>query len=239
MTPPEQPENQDNLPENAPERETDGSRRRFTATLGGGAIILTLAGKPVWASQCTVSGMMSGNLSAPKGTPCQGCTPGYWGACQHLDSWFGYKPTDTFNAVFGVTQYTDCAGNPYTLLDVLNLNGNGTKTCCTTSSTKYQKNANNNQNNNNQNCNQPAGTANKFCSTNSTGSCPGSIGSDPISTNLGFQAVAALLSAANPNVNYGYTAGEIIDMFQKNCQTNGAQLKDTFDMLNNRGCPLH
>ena len=204
-------------PDGASRPETDGSRRRFTAALGGGAVILTLAGKPVWANQCTVSGMMSGNLSAPKGTPCQGCTPGYWGACQHLDSWVGYQPTDPFNGVFDVTEYVDCSGNPYTLLDVLNLNGNGIKSCPG---------------------NQPATTANQFCSAQSHGSYSGSLGSDPVSTNLGFQAVAALLSAANPAVNYGYTAGQIIGMFKNNYLTNGAKLKDTFDMLNNRGCPL-
>ncbi len=234
MTPehPEQAQDENIQPDSSPGAVTDSARRRFTAALGGGAVILTLAGKPVWANQCTVSGMMSGNLSAPKGTPCQGCTPGYWGACQHLDSWVGFKPTDTFNAVFGVTEYTDCSGNPYTLLDVLNLNGSGIKTCCTNGSGK-------NKNNNNNNCNQPAGTANTFCQNNPTGSMPGSIGSDPVSTNLGFQAVAALLSAANPQVNYGYTAGQIIDMFRNNYLTNGAKLKDTFDMLNNRGCPLN
>ena len=230
MTPPEHPEevrDENTLPENNPGLGVGTTRRRFTAALGGGAIILTLAGKPVWASQCTVSGMMSGNLSAPMGKPCQGCTPGYWGACQHLDSWVGFKPTDTFNSVFGVTEYTDCSGNPYTLLDVLNLNGNGTKTCCTNGGGK-----------NKNNCNQAAGTANTFCQNKPTGSMPGSMGSDPVSTNLGFQAVAALLSAANLAVNYGYTAGQIIDMFKNNYLANGAKLKDTFDMLNNRGCPL-
>ncbi|WP_346380784.1 hypothetical protein, partial [Acidithiobacillus sp.] len=126
MTAPEQPKDHDNLPENAPGPETDGRRRRFTATLGGGAIILTLAGKPVWANQCTVSGMMSGNLSAPQGTPCQGCTPGYWKVCNHLDSWgpTAFHPTDLFDTVFGTGNlYTDCHGGHYTLLDVLYLSG--------------------------------------------------------------------------------------------------------------------
>ena len=220
MTPehPEPAQDETLPPEAASRPGNDGARRRFTAALGGGAIILTLAGKPVWANQCTVSGMMSGNLSAPKGTPCQGCTPGYWGACQHLDSWVGFKPTDSFNSVFGVTEYVDCSGIPYTLLDVLNLNGNGIKSCPG---------------------NQAAGSSNQFCQKKPNGSYPGNLGSDPVSTNLGFQAVAALLSAANPGVNYGYTAGDIISMFKNNYLTSGAKLKDTFDMLNNRGCPLN
>lgn len=97
MIPPERSEQaQENAaPESGPVAPTaDASRRRLIATLGGGAVILTLAGKPVWASQCTVSGMMSGNLSAPQGTPCQGCTPGYWKVCQHLDSWGPYRLQD-------------------------------------------------------------------------------------------------------------------------------------------------
>lgn len=223
MTPPEHPEevrDENNLPENDKNPGADATRRRFTAALGGSAIILTLAGKPVWANQCTVSGMMSGNLSAPKGTPCQGCTPGYWGACQHLDSWgpTAFKPTDKFNDVFGVSEYVDCSGKAYTLLDVLNLNGNSTKTCPG---------------------NQPAGSSNRYCDQKKSGSYPGTFGGDPISPNLGFHAVASLLNAAYPNLNFGYTSGQIIQMFQGNYQTKPAALKDTFAMLNQRQCPLN
>ncbi len=133
--------------------------------------------------------MISGNLSKPK-VVCEGCTPGYWKQEQHLDSWAatGFSTKDTFNAVFGVTQYVRRDRTPYTLLEVLRqLNGNA----------------------------------------------------DPISTNLGFHAVAALLSAAHPNVNFGYTAGELIALFQKNYLTNSAALKDSLAMLNERGCPLN
>jgi hypothetical protein len=62
---------------------------------------------------------------------------------------------------------------------------------------------------------------------------------DPVSTNLGFHAVAALLNAAHPNVNYGYTSGEIITLFQNNYASNGAALKDSLAMLNERYCPLN
>lgn len=37
----------------------------------------------------------------PGGT--EGCTPGYWKQSQHFDSWVGYSPSDSFDAVFGVT----------------------------------------------------------------------------------------------------------------------------------------
>jgi hypothetical protein len=37
----------------------------------------------------------------PGGT--EGCTPGYWKQPHHFDSWVGYLPGDSFDAVFGVT----------------------------------------------------------------------------------------------------------------------------------------
>jgi hypothetical protein len=173
----------------APENDTvDQSRRKLTGAAIGVSAVFTLASRPVWANQCTISGMASGNLSAPKVT-CEGCTPGYWKQQQHLDSWAptGCKTTDKFNTVFGVTQYVKNNGTPYTLLEVM-----------------------------------------QHCSGNG----------DPVSTNLGFHAVAALLNAAHPNVSYGYTAGEIITLFQNNLNR-PAELKDSLAMLNERGCPLN
>jgi hypothetical protein len=52
----------------------------------------------------------------------QGCTPGYWKQDQHFDSWLVYSPTDSFNAVFGVTApFADSL----TLVDALGLTGGG------------------------------------------------------------------------------------------------------------------
>ncbi len=50
----------------------------------------------------------------------EGCTPGYWKQSQHFDSWVGYTPTDSFEAVFGV----NATGSP-TLLDALKWGGGG------------------------------------------------------------------------------------------------------------------
>jgi hypothetical protein len=49
-----------------------------------------------------------------------GCTPGYWKQDQHFDSWVGYAPGDSFEAVFG----RDVPGTP-SLLDALKLGGGG------------------------------------------------------------------------------------------------------------------
>jgi uncharacterized repeat protein (TIGR01451 family) len=50
----------------------------------------------------------------------EGCTPGFWKQDQHFDSWVGFAPTDSFEAVFGVS----VPGSP-TLLDALNSGGGG------------------------------------------------------------------------------------------------------------------
>lgn len=205
---------------NESQRPADPARRKLAgAALGAGAVF-TLSSRPVWANQCSISGMASGNLSRPGGMPCGGCTPGYWKVCQHLFAWAaaGYSPTQTFNSVFGVGDYVDCNGKEYTLLDVMYLNG-GLKKC---GGNKPNLAANPDG--------PPADCTN--------GNAFGDLGGDPVSPNLGFHAAAALLNAAHDSVNYGYEPGDIIKMFQDNYKTDGAALKDTFDRLNNRGCPL-
>lgn len=207
----EKPDNQ-NTPPDASQPADPARRKLAGAALGAGAVF-TLSSRPVWASRCTISGMMSGNLSKPQ-ERCDGCTPGYWMQCQHLDSWVptGFKPDDKFNTVFGVTQYINPHNNqPYTLLEVFGLNGNG----------------------------GGGGTNTANCKTKPNGRAVSNMGSDPISPNLGFHAVAALLNAAHPNVNFGYTAGEVINLFQKNYLGNPGGLKDSLAMLNERGCPLN
>lgn len=207
------PDSQDTPPDASQNDAIDQSRRKLTGAALGVSAIFTLASRPVWANQCTISGMASGNLSAPQVT-CEGCTPGFWKQCQHLDAWVAttFRPDDLFNRVFGVDQYISPQTNlPYTLLQVLGLNGNG-------------------------NCTPDAEQPN--CKTDPNGNAIGHTGCDPISPNLGFHAVAALLSAAHPSVNYGYTSGEIIDLFKNNYMSNGAALKDSLAMLNERDCPL-
>jgi len=71
-----------------------GRRALARAVLVGTPVILTLANRPSLAAinnQCTVSGQLSGNMSAAGGGgPCEnpvykGLTPGYWG--QHMSTW--------------------------------------------------------------------------------------------------------------------------------------------------------
>jgi hypothetical protein len=205
---------QDTPPEASQDDAIDQSRRKLTGAALGVSAVFTLASRPVWANQCSISGMASGNLSAPH-VVCEGCTPGYWMQCQHLGSWAatGFFPDDVFNTVFGCSQYVNPQTNqPYTLLEVMGLSGQG-------------------------NCNANGPPAD--CRTKPHGNAIGKIGCDPISPNLGFHAVAALLNAAHPSVNYGYSAGELIDLFQKNYLTKPQELKDSLAMLNERSCPLN
>lgn len=66
---------------NAESQSLHESRRQFTKTAVGSAVILTLASKPVMGSTyaCTGSGGMSGNTSSHGTTvSCLACSPGYW-----------------------------------------------------------------------------------------------------------------------------------------------------------------
>jgi hypothetical protein len=118
----------------------------------------------------------------PTPTPPQageGCTPGYWKAPQHFDSWPApYLPGQQFSSVF------ENAFPGLTLLQVLELQGGGLNA-------------------------------------------------------LGRQTVAALLSAASPDVDYDLTPAEVIAAF--NAVFPGGDyetLKNRLDFLNNQGCPL-
>lgn len=69
-------------------RAVDASRRLFTKTgLIAAPIIMSLSSRSALAnSQCTISGLLSGNLSQQGGgKQCAGLTPGYWG--QHPNDW--------------------------------------------------------------------------------------------------------------------------------------------------------
>lgn len=180
------PENNLNVAQaNTPDTPVDASRRKLAGSALGIAAVFTLASQPVWANQCTISGMQSGNLSKAKGPACEGCTPGFWKQTQWHPKWTGYQPTDKFNTVFGVSGYTR-NGQQLTLQQVLDLTG----------------------------------------------------GDDPVFPKLGAHAVAALLNAASTGVNYGYTSGEIINLFRAHYASKAEDLKNSLVSLNQRGCPL-
>ena len=86
-------------------------RRRFIKTaIVTAPVILTVAGRPVWAGNCSYSGQLSGNLS-DSDEPCggEGCSPGYW--CHHLDMWYrAFPPRMLFEDAFdGVDAFPDAS----------------------------------------------------------------------------------------------------------------------------------
>ena len=99
-------------------------RRRFIKrAIVAAPFILTVASRPVWAANCTMSGQLSGNLS-DAGEPCggEGCSAAYWEA--NTDKWhYEFQPGCVFDSVFG----TDVFGTD-SLEDVISKNGeNGVK----------------------------------------------------------------------------------------------------------------
>jgi hypothetical protein len=74
----QQDHSQDIVP--VPEEGTDQSRRKFTrAGLIAAPVIMTLASRPALGYyNCTLSGLLSGNLSNPNTGTCFGKSPGFW-----------------------------------------------------------------------------------------------------------------------------------------------------------------
>ena len=186
------------------------SRRQFlkkSLVAGSAPVLMSLASRPVLANQCSISGMLSGNISPPQ-VICAGLTPGFWG--QHPDEWLplGYFAGDCNQGTVGQhckkNDYADngtlfhdpflgFAGNLYgdlTMMQVIHLGG---------------------------------------------GTHPDSkdIPRDPYQ--LGAHSVAALLNAAffGPDV-FGYTPAQIRDLWADRYAIDPEGLKEDFEMLNER-----
>lgn len=56
----------------------EARRRVLAGGLASAPFLLTLSSRPAFASHCSPSGMMSGNLSRHHDVECLGLTPGYW-----------------------------------------------------------------------------------------------------------------------------------------------------------------
>jgi len=134
------------LPPDANEpNEVDASRRRFAkAGLGGSAVLITLASRPVLGATClTPSAAGSGNHSQHNPVACTPQNPQYWidnvpkvasgpnaGNIAVDSVWPGttYKPGDVFHPLFTATiafEYMDgagIAGSSYNLYEVLSGN---------------------------------------------------------------------------------------------------------------------
>lgn len=185
-------------------------RRRFllrSAIVGSSPILMSLASRPVLANQCTISGMISGNLSGPQ-VACRGLTPGYWG--QHPDQWgpLGYNPGSCVQGTSGMHCKFNDYGNDGTKFHDPGLGFSGNLYGSYTMMQVIQ---------------MAGGTSPNF-----TGS------TDPYQ--LGAHAAAALLNAEyfGPE-EFGYTPNDIRDMWTARYLTDPEGLKLDFQALNERG----
>jgi len=101
-------------------------RRRFIKrAIVAAPFILTVASRPVWAANCTMSGQLSGNISGAAGEECcggEGCSVEFWEG--NYGNWhYAYQHSCVFDSVFGTNVFgTDTLG------DVISKNGeNGVK----------------------------------------------------------------------------------------------------------------
>lgn len=190
-----------------------GRRALARAVLVGTPVILTLASRPSLAAinnQCTVSGQLSGNMSAAGGGgPCEnpdykGLTPGYWG--QHPLDWkncfYGGLELKPGSCANGVMVGIHCDQNAY--------NNDGTKFHPTFFGAMF-------------------GTQTMMQVVQAQGN------SDTYQ--LGAHTVAALLNACYfGKSGYGYSPAEVIALFQSYAYSaNAVELKLAFEYLNSKG----
>lgn len=95
------------------------SRRKFLkGAVAATPVILTVANRPVWARNCSLSGQLSGNLSDQNDPPCggEGCGVNIW-AASSFKFHPKFPPTMFFDDAFNTSAF------PYkTLLDVVQMN---------------------------------------------------------------------------------------------------------------------
>lgn len=101
---------------------TDDIFGNGTTTAGSATVALN-------GSNCVNGKIYFKNTFVEDGTGLQGCTPGYWGRPQHLDSWANTVPllktTDKVEATFGITIPAGSYAKDWTLLQAVNQKGNG------------------------------------------------------------------------------------------------------------------
>lgn len=105
----------------SPQRMDEGRRRIAKAGLLA-PVIMTLASRPSWGANCTVSGMYSGNLSNPTDS-CEGNSPAFWrDQAINGGSWPSYTSDTLFstdNSLLQAVFESDLNYNGKTLLEVL------------------------------------------------------------------------------------------------------------------------
>ncbi len=197
------------------------SRRRLTAAGLAAPLLVSLAARPAWGNArggCSLSGdLMSGNLSHPdKEYDCPGwagCTPGFWRNNYLAWECTGYSPGMC-------TKATGRGG-----VNCKELNATVSRGHATSFAEVFDRTP-------------PCPTWDDPSMMEVLQNCPGS---------LEWHAVAAVLNAACHKVDYGYQVDDIREAYQlvvdsallPGEQVDPEKLKDIFDNLNNRDCPIN
>lgn len=98
-------------------------RRRFVAGGTSAAVVMTLAGRPAWASSCTPSAIASANASGQHDySTCRSKSAGYW---KQLRGWpVDLRPDDEFHRWFpGQRFFSATEGRSLALGECINLVG--------------------------------------------------------------------------------------------------------------------
>ena len=189
----------------------------------------------------------------------EGCTPGFWRQPQHYEFWTGFDPDDTWGSVFG-----DDAD--ISAMVAMN-NGRGNGPPANAGNNQGQGNNNgqgNNQgqgNNNGQGSNNGAGASGNGGGNAGGGGNGNPGGNEPRSSGgeltdettlgeavqlqggglnaLARHAVAALLNAASPDVDYDLTIDEIIDLVNDAIASGEYEdAKNILEAYNEQGCDV-
>lgn len=195
------------------QNQSNGRRKFIKGAAAATPVILSVASRPVWARNCSLSGQLSGNLSDHDGIPCngEGCTPGFWGQQGYRSN--SYHPKFPSHMLFYDAFGRDAFPGK-TLLEVV--------------ASKFQDPEMNVP----LNCRSLSVLSNN---TNTKKVCANML------RELGAQSVAALQNAASP-MKYDLDVETVIRSFQKSYDAGTAiameDTKNAFDQFNNQFCPL-
>jgi len=209
------------------------TRRRFIkGAISTTPVILSLANRPAWGTDCSLSGIMSATHAShhDTSTSCNnmgsGCTPGFWK--QNAKAWrlTGCKPGNCKESDDDDDDYKKKHKRRYKRSyksGWYTVNGCRTKNGCKdydNTGTKFSE---------------------IFGAGYSSETCMQMLHRHPGS--LEFHAIAAVFNCMAFPSSYGYTASYIVEVYQRIVdEGDGAKisaLHDTLDYLNNRGCPIN
>jgi len=225
------------------EAEQAASRRRFIKrAVGTSPVVLSLASRPAWGLNCSLSGLMSATHAShhDMNTPCEnwgsGCTPGFWKS--NPKAWKVFNGTYVPGNVLSCpspTSYDDDDSHHTSWKKHKKSDGDG---CflLTLGSKKYSVR---------KGASDWDDTGTTFSAIFGAGYSSKTL-MQVLHTEQGsvnFHACAAVLNSIAFPGEYGYSASDVVEAYQAIMDGGDSQqisnLHDTLDYLNNRGCPIN